>query len=527
MKVQLRKTHPLPSAMYSAKFPYLDDILQTFEDLEYNLDQYRKYTAYLEDQIAELKKHPKKPQVKPSTLEKKKKKKKAKAKRKSKPKNLEVHQKVLLSVEGEKEGWRFKGYKDFLVQDLCIETRNTLYRRERWVDDQGREIVAQLPKELKSRHFGPHLIHWILHQYHHAHVTIPLLHQQLCEIGIEISRAEISHLLLEEANRFSEEAESCFKEGVDKSKCLGVDDTSARVGGKNETCLYLGNSFFSQFITQGSKSRLSFLEALCEGKLNYRADKNALSYMRQHGTQELLKIFSSLEGTNFSREELLKKLPQEMSSKTKRIAQEACLWGELIFRWGKGDKFIMSDGAKQYHLFSHATCWIHAFRLLEKVFVRKNSKRKTEEILQHLKKFYHFLKRYSQKPREDVKKRLLRLFDMIADLRSGDTGFDKAFDQFISHKEELLRVLEHPDIPLHNNLAEQSLREVVIRRKISGGAKNDRGAEARDLFCSLKQTCRKLGISFWSYLKDRIFQTGKIPPLAKILSQKYTGAPGF
>lgn len=84
MKVQLRKTHPLPSAMYSAKFPYLDDILQTFEDLEYNLDQYRKYTAYLEDQIAELKKHPKKPQVKPSTLEKKKKKKKSESQAKIK-----------------------------------------------------------------------------------------------------------------------------------------------------------------------------------------------------------------------------------------------------------------------------------------------------------------------------------------------------------------------------------------------------------------------------------------------------------
>jgi len=526
MKVQLRKIQPFPSAMYSEKFPFLESILQTFEDMEYNLDQYRKYTAHLEDQIAELKKHPKKPRVKPSTLEKKEKK-KAKGKRKSKPKNIEIHQKILLPVEGEKEGWRFKGYKDFLVQDLRIENINTLYRRERWVNNQGKEVIAQLPGVLKNHHFGPRLIHWILYQYHHAHVTIPLLHQELCELGIQISQSEISHLLLKEATRFSKEAENCFKEGVDKSGFLGVDDTSARVGGKNEICLYLGNSYFSQFITQLSKSRLSFLEALCVKNLNYRVDKNALRYMRQHGTLELLKIFTSLDGSTFSREEFLKQLPKAMSSKTKRVAQEACLWGELIFRWGGEEKLIMSDGARQYHLFSHSTCWVHAFRLLEKVFVGKSSEKKVQEILHHLKKLYHFLKKYCKKPREESKERLLKLFDLIADLRSGDKSFDKALDQFVSHKEELLQVLKHPELPLHNNLAEQSLREIVIRKKISGGAKNDRGSQARDLFCSLKQTCKKLKISFWEYLRDRIFERGEISTLAKILSQKYATAPGF
>ncbi|CAB1076439.1 hypothetical protein D1AOALGA4SA_4235, partial [Olavius algarvensis Delta 1 endosymbiont] len=32
-----------------------------------------------------------------------------------------------------------------------------------------------------------------------------------------------------------------------------------------------------------------------------------------------------------------------------------------------------------------------------------------------------------------------------------------------------------------------------------------------------KKTCRKLGISFWQYLKDRIEQTESIPDLSELI----------
>lgn len=61
-------------------------------------------------------------------------------------------------------------------------------------------------------------------------------------------------------------------------------------------------------------------------------------------------------------------------------------------------------------------------------------------------------------------------------------------------------VLERPDLPLHNNLSEGDIREYVKRRKISGGTRSEDGRRARAAFASIKKTCRKLGISFWSYL---------------------------
>ena len=67
-------------------------------------------------------------------------------------------------------------------------------------------------------------------------------------------------------------------------------------------------------------------------------------------------------------------------------------------------------------------------------------------------------------------------------------------------KTELLKVLERPDLPLHNNASEQDIREFVTKRKISGSTRSESGRRCRDTFASLKKTCRKLGISFWEYL---------------------------
>jgi Transposase IS66 family len=82
------------------------------------------------------------------------------------------------------------------------------------------------------------------------------------------------------------------------------------------------------------------------------------------------------------------------------------------------------------------------------------------------------------------------------------------------NKAELLRVLERPALPLHNNLSERDIREYVTKRKISGSTRSDDGRRCRDTFASLKKTCRKHGVTFWAYLRDRVFGIGAIAPLA-------------
>jgi hypothetical protein len=66
----------------------------------------------------------------------------------------------------------------------------------------------------------------------------------------------------------------------------------------------------------------------------------------------------------------------------------------------------------------------------------------------------------------------------------------------------------------------QEAREYVKKRKISGGTRSDAGRRSRDTFTSLKKTCRKLGISFWLFLKDRLEKTQLIPTLAQLIRNK-------
>jgi len=111
-------------------------------------------------------------------------------------------------------------------------------------------------------------------------------------------------------------------------------------------------------------------------------------------------------------------------------------------------------------------------------------------------------------------------FDALVDQRTGYPSIDGVLKAMRDQKADLLRVLERPEVPLHNNATESDIREFVKRRKISGGTRNDAGRRCRDTFASLKKTCRKLGVRFWDYLHDRVRGLGQIPRLAELIRQK-------
>ncbi|PZV22224.1 MAG: transposase, partial [Leptolyngbya sp.] len=96
-------------------------------------------------------------------------------------------------------------------------------------------------------------------------------------------------------------------------------------------------------------------------------------------------------------------------------------------------------------------------------------------------------------------------------------SLNTVLSQFRTHKAELLRMLELPQVPLHNNGAESDIREYVTRRKVSGGTRSEAGRRARDTLVGLKKTCRKLGLSFWQFLMSRLRGDGQIPPLPDVI----------
>jgi len=62
---------------------------------------------------------------------------------------------------------------------------------------------------------------------------------------------------------------------------------------------------------------------------------------------------------------------------------------------------------------------------------------------------------------------------------------------------------------------------------VSGGTRSDEGRRCRDTFASLKKTCRKLDISFWDYLTDRLGVQQTIDQLADIITERAANATGY
>ena len=502
--------------------------------LELSHHQHEQLQA-LRDEIARLKGQKPKPKIKPSTLESGKKKKKKKGKRgrrgkRSKTSELEIHEEVCIPPAEEiPEGSRFRGYDDFTVQDIRIELHNTHYRMERWETPTGENLVGKLPSEVGGVHFGPTLRSYILYQYHHAGVTQPLLLEQLREWGVDISKGHLSALITEGKEAFHAEKEELLRVGLERSGYVHVDDTGARHQGKNGVCTHIGNELFAYFASTGSKSRINFLGLLRAGRDEYTLNDEALAYMEAQklpqGPLGLLAVcarkssvgmeawLATLDGLGIT-------TPRHV-----RIATEGALLGTVIEHGVNPELVIVSDDAGQFNVLLHALCWIHAERIFVKLVGFNAAQRKALKwVRTEIWEIYAALKAYKIAPDDEKKAQIEARFDALCTTKTCFVTLNLALKRMHRNKTELLFVLQRPDVPLHNNLSENDIREYVKKRKISGSTRGDEGRRCRDTFASLKKTCRKNRISFWDYLLDRIRGTGRIPPLAEWIFEQASPA---
>ena len=169
----------------------------------------------------------------------------------------------------------------------------------------------------------------------------------------------------------------------------------------------------------------------------------------------------------------------------------------------------------------HALCWIHAEGGIHKLLgVSPAQTQAQEQVRAALWDLYQDLKAYKEDPRPDRKGELEVRFDQLCTTPSCFVSLDLALRRMHERKAELLAVLDRPELPLHNNLSESDIREYVKRRKVSGSTRGDEGRRCRDTFTSLKKTCRKLGLSFWSYLEDRVRGCAQIATLPVLMRRQ-------
>jgi hypothetical protein len=133
--------------------------------------------------------------------------------------------------------------------------------------------------------------------------------------------------------------------------------------------------------------------------------------------------------------------------------------------------------------------------------------------------YYQRLRAYREAPTLRRKTALERDFNRLFRRRTGFANLNETLRRIHEKRADLLLVLERPEIPLHNNLSESDIREWAKRRKISAGTRSESGRRCRDTFVSLKKTYRKLGVSFWRYLQDRLRGVYEIFALPDLMRQ--------
>ncbi len=486
--------------------------------------------AELREEIARLKGLKGRPKLKPSGMEKAveaatPKDSRKKGRRGAKRTKLAIDETRILKPDSLPEGARFKGYEDFIVQDLVIEPWTVLYRRERWALPSGNTVVAALPKGAAS-HFGSNLKRFLLSQYHQGQVTIPRLAALLADLGIDISKRQIVRLLSKKQDAFLTEATEVLRAGLGSASWITVDDTGARHKAKNGFCTHIGNDCFAFFATTSSKSRLNFLELLRAGRDEYVINEAALAYMREHKLPlATIACLAGAERRFAGRKAFMAYLEKlgftglEVRPDPVQVVTEAALWGSVAEQGLLKDTVIVSDGAGQFRIAEHALCWVHAERLIYKLdtFCEAHIQAK-EGIRARIWRLYKDLKDYRQAPSPRRSAGLKRRFDAIFSTETGFATLDRLLARLRAQKDELLAVLKHPEIPLHTNGSENDIRCQVTRRKISAGTRSDAGRDARDAFLGLMKTCAKQAISFWDYLGDRLGvpDAPAVPGLAKL-----------
>lgn len=130
---------------------------------------------------------------------------------------------------------------------------------------------------------------------------------------------------------------------------------------------------------------------------------------------------------------------------------------------------------------------------------------------------YKKLKEYRNQPNQKSRQEILISFNQLFQRKTVCASLNQALKRISKNQSELLLVLDYPEIPLHNNTSESDIREFVKRRKVSGGTRSLEGQRARDTFASLKKTCRKLRVSFWDYLKDRLSNAAEVSQLSHLI----------
>ena len=450
--------------------------------------------------------------------------------KRSKKAEIQINREQVVEVEPSilPKDAKFKGYEEVVVQDILLQTDNVRFHKQKYYAASTRKTyLAKLPRGYEGQ-FGPGVKALTLALYYGIGTSEPKILEFFENVGIQISTGEISNLLIKKQENFHTENDAVYEAGLLSSPWQQTDDTLTRVNGQNHHCHVVCNPVYTSYHTRASKERLSVLDVLCNGRKHlYRLNEETIRYLSgiPWSRAAWRKIQSWKSEQDWEEAAFLERLDEGLPRLSKQ-QRKTMIDGAAIAAYHAQKDYpvvqaLVCDDAPQFNWLGKEMmlCWVHDGRHYKKLMpVIPLHRELLDDFLKQFWEYYHQLLDYCQQPTVEERLRLETVFDSLFTNITGYDALDQRIAKTKAKKDSLLLVLQYPELPLHNNASELGVRQRVRKRDVSFGPRTEDGVKSWDTFETLAETAKKLKVSFYKYLVDRITGTNQIQPLADLIS---------
>ena len=423
---------------------------------------------------------------------------------------------------------------EVIVQDLRLQPEIIRFVREVWwVPSTGQTITAPLPAGYQGA-FGPQIQALTLTLGHGANVSQPSLLTFFQDAGIAIGAGTIARWLRDHRETWLLDAQLIHQAGLASGDWQASDQTSTRVDGLNQTCHVLGNRYFTVYQTRPGGTRQDVLAVLWGREPVFRLNGDALAGLEatQLSAGLLIRLTAVLPwDTVLTTTDLTSRLAAAGISLGPQQRQQ--VWDALAVAAYHAQtevpiiRQLLTDDAAVYHLIvdQHGLCWIHDWRHYAKLTpVVPVHQQLLATFRTDYWGYYRQLLAYQAAPTVAERERLRAAFAVLFTRRTGYQALDERIAKTWANRELLLVVLDHPDLPLHNNDMELAARRRVRKRDVSFGPQSRSGAQAWDTFQTIIATATKLGVRVYTYFLSRLLTPATTPTLADHIRERSRAA---
>ena len=412
-----------------------------------------------------------------------------------------------------------------VVQDIEIKPRNIRFQRHVYYSaEQNKYFRGPLPSGYDVGDFGADLRALILSLKYCGNMSEPKIREFLENFDVQISAGSVSNILTKTADSFAQEFDDIVIAGLSSTPYQQTDDTSARVAGNFWHTHILCNPFYAAYFTRPQKDRLTVLEILQNtSDLRFQLGEETLHLLRTEFDipKKWQRAIEEIGNVECGKTSLALLLDEWFGNSNRQVRLAIEQAAAIVYYRHQTSvpvvETIVCDDAGQFKLLTErlALCWIHAGRHYEKLspVVPRHAKL-LDSFADRYWNYYRWLQEYRAGPTDERAASLRMEFDELFSTRTGYAALDDRIAKTAAKRDELLTILSMPGVPLHNNASELQARVSARRRDVSLHSRSVRGARSMDIFTTLIQTSKILGVSAYAYLRDRISRRFELPSLA-------------